>query len=69
MRDEWMRRAVLLLPLLLAGCDSAREAPPPAEETVFDTQVQAQDKAADVQGITDEQAKKLREAVEEAEGG
>ena len=35
---------------------------------VFDDQVGTLDKAADVQRVTDEQAQKLRDAVEEAEG-
>ena len=58
----------MTLALQLAACDSGGE-PPPAKETAFDDQVGALDKAADVQRVTDEQARKLREAVEEAEGG
>ena len=57
----------MTLALQLAACDTGSE-PPPADQTVFDDQVGTLDKAADVQRVTDEQAQKLRDAVEEAEG-
>ena len=55
------------LALQLAACDTGNE-PPPAEETVFDDPVGTLEKAADGQRISDGQAQKLRDAVEEAEG-
>jgi Spy/CpxP family protein refolding chaperone len=57
----------MALALQLAACDTGSE-PPPADQTVFDDQVGTLDKAADVQRVTDEQAQKLRDAVEESEG-
>ena len=57
----------MALALQLAACDTGNE-PPPADQTVFDDQVGTLDKAADVQRVTDEQAQKLRDAVEESEG-
>ena len=69
MRQGTMRWAALSLPLLMAACEGAREPPPPVEDTVFDTQVKALEKAQDVQRLTEEQQKKLRKAVEDAEGG
>ena len=63
------RLALPLLLVLAAGCDAKREPPPAVEDTVFDSQVEALDKAKDVERLTEEQAKKLRRAVEDAEGG
>jgi hypothetical protein len=59
--------SALLLPLVLAACEGGREPPPPVEDTAFDAQATAIDKARDVQRVTDEQARKLRQAVEDAE--
>ena len=53
----------------LTGCDPSREEPPPdIEDTIFDEQVRALDKARGVEDIQDEHMKKLREDVEKAEG-
>jgi len=59
--------SALLLPLLLAACEGGREPPPPVEDTAFDAQATAIDKARNVQQVTDEQVRKLRQAVADAE--
>ena len=53
----------------LGACEAERDPPPPVEDTAFGGQVKALDRAADVQRVTEEQEKKLRQAVEDAEGG
>lgn len=60
--------SALLLTWLVAACEGGREPPPPVEDTAFDAQAAAIEKARDVQRVTDEQARKLRQAVEDAEG-
>ena len=53
----------------LTGCDPAREEPPPdVEDTVFDEQVRALDKARSVEDIQDERMKKLRDSEESSSG-
>lgn len=52
----------------LAACDG-RPVGPPVEEGAFDAQVDALERAGDVQRVTEEQERRLRRAVEEAEGG
>ena len=68
-QGSW-RGIVLLVTLgALGACEAEREPPPPVEDTVFDGQVRALDRASDVQRVTEEQEQKLRRAVEDAEGG
>jgi hypothetical protein len=64
-----IRVSVCLAALLLAACDPGRDEPPPdVEDTIFDEQVKALDKARAVEDIQDEHMKKLREA-EKKDGG
>lgn len=58
----------LVVSLGLGAC-AEREPPPDVEDTVFDEQVRGLERAREVQDITDEQEKRLREAVEASEGG
>jgi hypothetical protein len=60
---------LLSLALTLAGCDPARDEPPPdVEDTIFDEQVRSLDKARSVEEIQDERMKKLRESEESSSG-
>jgi hypothetical protein len=60
---------LLALACTLAGCDPSRDEPPPdVEDTVFDEQVRALDKARSVEDIQDERLKKLRDSEESASG-
>ncbi len=68
-QGSWRGIALLMTLGALGACEAEREAPPPIEDTVFDSQVKTLDRASDVQRVTEEQEKKLRRAVEDAEGG
>ncbi len=67
-----MRRIPIVACLLLmcvAACDPGREeAPPDVQDTVFDEQVRALDKARAVEDIQDDHMKKLKDA-EKRSGG
>lgn len=53
----------------LTGCDPSRDEPPPdVEDTVFDEQVRALDKARSVEEIQEERMKKLRESEDSSSG-
>ena len=68
-QGTWRGIALLVTLGALGACETEREPPPPVEDTVFDGQVKALDRASDVQRVTEEQENKLRRAVEDAEGG
>ena len=64
-----MIRALSILALVsvwsMTGCDPSRDEPPPdVEDTIFDEQVRALDKARSVEQIQEERMKKLRESEE-----
>lgn len=62
------RLAALAAVASLAACDG-RPAGPPVDDGAFDAQAGALGRAADVQRVTEEQERRLRRAVEDAEGG
>ena len=60
---------IIALAWALAGCDPSKDEPPPdVEDTIFDEQVRALDKARSVEDIQDERMKKLRESEDASSG-
>ena len=65
-----VKRSLIPLVVLLAACDKT---PPPQPETerapnpVFETQIQAVEKARAVQGVVDDAAEAQRKQIEAAE--
>lgn len=68
MKTRLWLSACAIAALALAGCDVERESPPDVEETVFDEQVQALDKARAVEGLNEERLQKLRDAEDGKNG-